>query len=52
MDTLGTVTNLRNYSIFAVCPYCALRKNNLVINDNDKNNLRIFYGLSSTDGEW
>ena len=23
----------------------------MVIDDNDRNNLRIFYGLSSTDGE-
>ena len=25
MDKLGTVTNLHNCSIFAICPYCALR---------------------------
>ena len=88
MDILGTVTNLCNYSIFTVCPFCALRHlyggkrilrrshrnilcengigshdtillhyekctniNNSVIIDNDKNNLRIFHGSSSTDGE-
>ena len=27
-------------------------KNNSAINENDKNNFRIFYGSSPTDGEW
>ena len=78
MDTLGAVTNLRNCSIFGVCPYCALRhpysgkrilrsphwkifyESGIGNHDTipiqyekciDKNNIRIFYGSSSTDRE-